>query len=102
MNPGKRAITASADRVAENLWADPLSNPSKPLSTLAGKLPGAGKRASADVLPYDISTRFAFNRPPLRLYWLMQIARLDNSIARTRKGFGLAGSEERGVMVFVF
>ena len=64
LNPGKRAITASANRVAENLWADPLSNPSKPLSSLAGKLPGAGKRASAGVLvPYDISTRLALASP---------------------------------------
>lgn len=82
LNPGKRAITASANRVAENLWADPLSNPSKPLSSLAGKLPGAGKRV---LVPYDISTRLAFTSPsslsPLRLRWLMQIARLDNSIA---------------------
>lgn len=103
LNPGKRAITASANRVAENLWADPLSNPSKPLSSLAGKLPGAGKRASAGVLvPYDISTRLAlaspFSSSPLRLYWLMQIARLDNSID-DKEGFGFT-IRETGDFVF--
>lgn len=83
-----------------NLWADPLSNPSKPLSTLAGKLPGAGKRASAFLMIYRHG--LPSPPPPLRLYWLMQIARLDNSIARTRKGFDLAEVERKEVVVFVF